>query len=1560
MAVTRAEKPATSQFDAVGAFNQYYNTTKPNSSLSLPLDVGSSIPKSNLSEFYDDTLKVVGKGLTKIPGVKGFIEDAEKPGFWKSVFDGMEAAYNLAAQTVSFGLVASDENSPLFKGGFDASKVKETWEAAGDISPGQALTYQLPNVMGYGVVGKIADIFSNISKETADGKLTGADKFIQDHVLYASNKFNIFDAQQRRDAFEQQVVGQVNSFTVDVLARFFIDPTIIGGKALKVYRAGAYSVKGTKELDEILSGAKTGYRASRVKTTFNDFLVKTDGMTESDLFRVKAIRESSNPAMFADLLAQANKIEDVTLRHATKADMIHMAMGDATAATRLRETSEALAARIGALQSEVSGAKYFGAGLDKSTGNFTFDLLNNGVDYEKSVALLAESQDQLDNIHRSLMAESIIDPNIVPSINAGALARIKMNRSQSFIDLRSGVTSLPVRVLTGFAYKRPKNWIDFTDNGSVQTVDNLLSRVRGITQAQTDFFVSKIQVVVRQISDIESGKVVVEGGKDTLKKLKKEAEELKKDLNLSLFTVERKNELFAKYTSAIDPADRANVYDEIEKELFDTVARQFGYSTEDVAAAYSLFSAGRSKVKNIIQERAYTGAKNPDGTPTGSIAKPILGSEGLNYIIPAPLNETQLVKQLPVIDIDTMYKALSRHTAAGRFDKFGKVYQGRTAATAKNIGGDLIDGLDSLIKLEVLGRLGYPVRNVTEGFMRILATVGPMAIISGLTQASRNIITNRSWWRSASIDDIFKWSDETKLGTHRATLHAIRDTADDPVAIDAQIAEIDKMIAGEIPVKDKFGLGLREVDGVTYEDAMGATPDQFKAIRDRFVANSAKIVDSHFREANGKFNRDLTATGDFVVINGSDANWGDAYLRVVNRQVRGSQITKRLLAGESVEEVESFLLNTKEGRNIMRLLAMGRDARGIVEANLDNINHLFPDWANPELRAIAAKRQLTAEDVNKYLGKDSTRYPDVNAAQVGAANGTSPFVRAYSGFLETFYKYLGEIPESYLVRHPLFVDLYRKRVEASIRQAIDTYPDELIPPAHLKSLESNARQWARQEMRRTLYDTSERVDAAYMLKYVFPFFGAYADVAEKWGRIAIKDPSVIRKLETVYDSPDRLGMVEERDGITYINLPGEWTSRLDVKRPMSIPKPSLNLIFQGGAWWNPGAGWFVQFGASQILTKVNPDLETTWIAQEVLPYGPTGTGWKDLAIQSAGLRKIMAALNENDQQRANLTVLIAVEENFKYDNGLRETIPTAKEINERVVKTLAFEAATRFTLPFATNLKSPYQFYIDQFQQMRQEDPLNAADNFYEKWGDEFYIFTTSRSKNNTGIGATIEADKRAEKLKDLIALEPEYGWFIVGDTGAAEFSPTVYKKQQQMAVAPGSTTKFRSKQDPYEAIKATNAEKGWLEYNKGMDLIEAQRINRGLKSLQSRGAEDLLELKKEFVANLENENPDWSAVRGKIDTNKINNFLKFSQKLVADPRVSGREDIQGMSDYLVGREYVIGLLAQRPSQSLDNQANADIRELWNNFTGQVIDEYPLFNKIYTRVLENDDLRKGL
>jgi hypothetical protein len=153
-------------------------------------------------------------------------------------------------------------------------------------------------------------------------------------------------------------------------------------------------------------------------------------------------------------------------------------------------------------------------------------------------------------------------------------------------------------------------------------------------------------------------------------------------------------------------------------------------------------------------------------------------------------------------------------------------------------------------------------------------------------------------------------------------------------------------------------------------------------------------------------------------------------------------------------------------------------------------------------------------------------------------NGTSAVSTLLAKALDKFYNAFGEIPEKGLVRNTMFVGLYRQRMKAVVENAIANYPGEEIPTWYLRKLESNARQWARAEMRRNLYDTTERVESAKYLRYAFPFFGAFADVAEKWGRILFNDPTVLRKLDIVYNAPDRAGMTEERDGITCINVPG--------------------------------------------------------------------------------------------------------------------------------------------------------------------------------------------------------------------------------------------------------------------------------------------------------------------------------------------------------------------------------------------------------------------------------------
>jgi hypothetical protein len=754
---------------------------------------------------------------------------------------------------------------------------------------------------------------------------------------------------------------------------------------------------------------------------------------------------------FADLMAKANKIEDVTARHAAKTDIVQWAMGDTGAAMRLLETNKDIAADIANLQDEIVGAKFFGAGVDKATGQYTLDLVNQGDNLEKNIATVAQYEAELAANLQKMNASAILNPNVIPSVDKIASVRQAFAGSQAFIDLRAGTASVPVRLLTGFFYKRPKGWIDFTDNQSVQTVDNMLNRVRGVSDKQIGIYQGKI----KQLTD-DLAKVTDETKQKVIKAQIKSYEDA---IERSKFTVERKNALLEKYVMATDDVTRARAYQEIEDELFVTIARQMGFTNSaDVRKALGTYTGARDRARNLIRERAYTGAIDPKtGGPVGGKLTPIEGLDGTQYVIPLPLTEAQLVKQLPTLDIDGMYGALTKATRASRFEALDTVYAFQRGF------GEVTQAIDSLIKFEVLARIGYPIRNVTEGFLRILNTAGPMAIMSRVGIGAKNAVNNR--FRNTKPTDIIDYLDKVKLNTKKAELLAAVDNADDPAIIERQIAEIDAMIDGKIAIKDKFGLGLRQVkigdEVFTYEDAFSAIPSRAKYIQDRFIDNAATIMDNAFSESSKKLRNAFETNGDWVVIKGDDPNWAESYLRVINRQVRSSKFASILLGAGTREEVmnkaKMFLLQDPEGRRILKNLALGRNVDELVEANMQNIESLFPSYISPALRSIASKRSLTADDVAKYI--PVTGRPDVNAAQITNAMGRGAVMRVWANLLDNFYRGFGEMPEASLVRNSLFVDLYRKRMDAVVKNAIETYPGDSIPPAYLRKLENDARQW---------------------------------------------------------------------------------------------------------------------------------------------------------------------------------------------------------------------------------------------------------------------------------------------------------------------------------------------------------------------------------------------------------------------------------------------------------------------------------------------------------------------
>lgn len=1570
-----------SNFDAIGSFNQYYNKGQV-SSLALPLDTGAAIPSNQVDNFVNDV-----SGAPKP-------EQEEAKGFWHNVGKFLNDAYNFGSHTVAFALTATDANSPLMKQR-SLQGLKSTWTGTRGISPGQAAFNDLAEIALTPL-----NLANDLVKATTKNNNNALDKFIKGNLFAASDELNIFDKEQRYKAFGQQSFGKVGSWIGDAVARFTIDPTLIVGKGVKVYKAGAYTLKAGQDLKGVLGNVAAGTatrQEKRVAGTFENFLKATDGMNESEIFRIKAIRESSNPAVLANLLADANRLhgKDLEKLHQTKADIIHMAMGDGNAYKSLVKKSETLAAKVGALNMEVAGAKYLDDAVDE-LGKPVFEELASGMNLEKAKLLIKNYNKKLDDLHKKVQSEGVLNSNQVPYMDAlgkirrGTLTEAHLKGNYMLLgikEINNPAAVGAIRFFENFAYKRPKGWIDFQDNQSVQTVDNLLNRVMGMSTKREQEYLAKIEASKAKLKSLTkpSKPVVRERGvigkplpsvnpaeiaaeKATLKKLQQ-------DYASANFTVERRNELFTSYAAAATPAERSLAYQKIEQELFETVAKQFGYTRDQVGYAFGQFASTRTKALNLLKERSYSGAIDP--TTGGKLgAKEIRRelkdniipmAEDAVYSIPLPLNTSQLINEMATLDIDKMYEVLKRASRAeegfGGVEKLQNIY--KYTVRGKNALTGLADELDQLLKFQVLARLGYPVRNVTEGSMRIMATVGPMILLMAAAQGTKNLasrglskLTPEGWFKVAHAKKLE--DDLLELETRRAGVDL--NTAERK-ALEKDISDIKAIQSGKMKNHPKFGIGTVtiNVDGVAYtiQDAKGVSPEQAAFINEKFINNSSNIQETLLLESKDRITNMLQNTGDFVDIAPTEPMWAENYLRVVNRILRGNEVTRRFLNGQSVDDVAKWLMTSREGRDIAKAVGAARygdDATEIARLNAINVNHLLP---NDYIKSIARDRALTADDI-KYLGDNMRDYPIVNGSQVSIVNGTHSAVRMYNNMLKKFYDNFGQLPENMLTKSPMFVDLYRRRMATSIEHAIKTVKGDTIPDAYMRNMEQKARDWARAEMRRNLYDLSEKTGAAHSLKYIFPFFGAFSDVAEKWGKIVINDPSVFVKLNTVFQAPDRAGLTEERDGITYINIPSSWAKAMSLgyTDQVSIPKASLNLLFQGGAWYNPGAGWFVQAAASKIVLNY-PRLEDTKLVQEILPFGAQDKSVRDLLVQSSAARKAIAIFDSSDPARVSLTARIMAEEMTKWETGVRDTKPTRKEINDRTRWTLAVNVASRLTLPFATNVQSPYQFYIDEFHRFQEEDPSTANEKFYDAYGDAYFNMTVSVSKNNTGINATLSADAAMKKYSDIISENPEYGWLIVGGANAGEFSPTVFAAQKSKSVSPGSSIKFREQRDPFDAFNQTLINKGWIQYRKGSALIDSMRISMGLTSLNSIGAEFLQQQKQALTDAIAQDNPAWFKSKSTINTAKVNRFLDYASTIVDDPRLANRQDIQSLKKYIQGREMIKNLLQTRPSSSLNNSENFDIKQQWYDFIGLLIANDVTFGDIHSRILENDDVSRG-
>jgi hypothetical protein len=316
-------------------------------------------------------------------------------------------------------------------------------------------------------------------------------------------------------------------------------------------------------------------------------------------------------------------------------------------------------------------------------------------------------------------------------------------------------------------------------------------------------------------------------------------------------------------------------------------------------------------------------------------------------------------------------------------------------------------------------------------------------------------------------------------------------------------------------------------------------------------------------------------------------------------------------------------------------------------------------------------------------------------------------------------------------------------------------------------------------------------------------------------------------------------------------------------------------------------------------------------------------------------------------------------------------MPGPKEIADRTRSYWLFSVISAFTQPMATLRKDPFQFYRDQYNNLRRKDPLTADDKFLSRYGESYFLFAQEITKNNAGVPATQQAVALSQKYADLLAANPELGALIIGPDGKGPFSPEAYAYELNNPLVPGGSEMMRGKMSADEAMNENQRRLGWAKFIKRMNTVTADLHKAGFASFEDDGAEQFKADKKAWISLYseplypdgtpnpyynEQWSKDWFTQDARKYERRIPGLLALARSPLAKQK--SRSDLRVLQEYLGAREGLVGELQKRkvagaPS-TLAANANADLRSAWVRLVDDLIEKDTKFGDLYHRYLSRD------
>ena len=1421
----------------------------------------------------------------------------------------------------TFGLVQGDLNAGRieFTDYFDPDTWKKAYKGAQEISPGQAF------------IGAFRNAYDP--------------------------KFNIYNPNEREAAFKKSAWGKALSGGVDLGTLFFGDITLIGGKAAMGVKASSLGVGKLTNSDAVAKAAEGISKAQYGEV--NRFTPLLDDFTKNDsayAINHPMVRSSSQPGLLAHLLGNSTTVDETAL-------ILRSALSDPKALDELkvarRDISDALEVARGDL-SAVDEWKLFSA----PDGSGMIPFLNDNkpaIDEAKAnYAALAEK----DKVFAKMM--EISEGGGVLTRTTGVLAGgiedfIAKSRAVRFYDRTTGSAKVEVYQPTPFhklyqkiswnQRERPAGLIDFNDADSYREVIATLNILGKVTDTNP----------------------------------------------------QKSKELLDNYMGAVSPEARVVAAVNLENYGFRKLAEKYGVDEERAMTLYNGIKNARVSALKSMKDNGFM--IDLDGS-----------------IIKVPLLESQTANFLPIMDFLTLDKVLKRNSKLGVVNAVGG---------KKDLALNYIDLYQDIFKAAVLLRLGYTQRNAIDSQLRIAASVGAMASLRHLGEGTKNILDNTVKTPTRYIDRYRPIEDGlTFRGIQiesRKVIGELNTLKDDIAALETKVSLYPKdldlaaelntkrllreekqaiynhyasVLSKRVAVEPKKRIGTGSFETVTSDGQKYVLPDAFGGELGEMFRRIASSGNSFQRMVDSNtdlYSRNLSSKG-IGAVKPTDPGYFEQWAQTLRQQFGNSAVVQKISNGETIDDVARWLRNSGEGRDLRRRLAIDSDEAVEYVTKISG----FLDNYLPVQSGLRPKiREVTAEDL-RLAFKDPTELPTIHGhiLEENINNASKIEIR---GLVNSAFKFLATLPEDAWARNPLYIYLYRR--EATRRLDVMTgLKKERLTVKEQQDLLSQSHKIALREMKGILFNIERKTNAAMVMKYINPFFSAQENAYKTWMKLAVSNPAIVNRGYMVWNAPNEAGLVTDFEGnpvpagetsgndIIWVGLPKGlnklpfFDKGTESLNQMGIPKGSLDILFQGGmdilySKGNPNffsdvfpVGPYVAVPAAEIA-KNRPDLEES--LKWAFPYGlpkDAISGFLPTWFQRA--QTYTAELEDPQFARSYQLIWNTEQQNAKRD-GKPPVSP--KKIMDMTKNYWRMRTVANLVLPFAPRFDTPYKFYMDKSREYRRLYGIEADARFLKDYPD-FFAFTTTLSYNPTGVQSSVSAVQQIKKYPDLVSelvkIEPRLISTVTNDFQGYEFSQAAYDYLYRTRVSPDAQQKFLSSQSPAEAMEKTEAEKGWIQYNKFMDTFDNELQARGLSSIMQKGAEDIkaakeFEIQKLAIKVDAEGNPVINPKSGQYeqtawyddyldsDGSKTNRVILGLSKILENKQFmkdnKKNPTWKSISAYIEMRQVIAKELLNRSAKSIDAKSNLDVRESYDKMVNKLKEDDKMgFAYVYDRFLSQD------